>query len=729
MAENKNKYRAFLSSSPLDNQAQRPDLPAAARCWGDWLHAALTEFSIPPEFIGQANGRGETMPARLAPLFRDESELPATLGLTPEIRAALEQSVCLVVICSPHSARSQQVNEVVRYFKQLGRGQNIFPFVVAGEPEVCARPRSDASPAEECFVPALLHPVQADGTVDTSRRAGKCMYVDARHGGEKREILVHDHRQAGADLEAAKIQLIALVLGVGFPGLWSREQKRHLWELAAAQQQAREAQHKIEETWRQLQDAEQQVREARHQALELQNLPRDVHGQIQEAQTQAAEAQQRARAAESQLEEFQNQVRDTQNRLAETRQQADAAEGRVREAQEQARLAQEQLQLAGNQIHKFQSQASATQTQLEAAREQVRQAQAEVVASQDQLRAAHDQIRELQNQHGPPSEQTAVGAPPVSDIQNRDPQARRLTRVFAVLAALALMTAGAVAVQNWRQRQAARQALDRATAEAAGNFELAIADEPGAQLLIQIGGAKQVENRRRSLDELAVWLPREEISAAIKAASVIADDQERSHFQKWLLIRLGWANPLSAIASAGAVGGKIVNDAGADDSNLYFQLAVLDNWMQTDWPGAFQWVCQLPDAVARERALDKLLGWVRSQPDSAVNHQRLVHCIAELAQTDLPAALDLAGTLPANAGRGLIERLWLQAHPLAVAQWIARLNSPPETKPPHQASSPPAKFFPDANIADPAWLAAPTGISFPATNGPSQLRAMTDRKP
>jgi hypothetical protein len=85
------------------------------------------------------------------------------------------------------------------------------------------------------------------------------------------------------------------------------------------------------------------------------------------------------------------------------------------------------------------------------------------------------------------------------------------------------------------------------------------------------------------------------------------DDQQRSHFQKWLLVRLGWVNPASAMTNASAITGKIVNDAGLPDSVSYFQLAVLDNWLKTDLPGALNWACHLPDTAARPRALETII--------------------------------------------------------------------------------------------------------------------------
>ena len=755
MADNKFKHWAFLSYSPEDNCKQRRDTyEADRRCWGNWLHEALKQFSIPPEFVGQINGRGEIIPERIEPIFRDESELPEDASLSAEICQVLEQSRCLVVVCSPRSAQSRQMNEAVRYFKQLGRGKHILPIVVAGEPNASTGNKPGVSAADECFVPALRHPVCPDGTLDVTRRAGKHVYVDARHGVEKREILASDHRHAEVELEMAKIQMIALVIGVGFHGLWWREQKRHFFDLAEAQHQAGEALDKIEETRRQLQAAERQTRDAQNQALELQDLPRDVHGQIQEAQRQALDAQNQAREAQQQLQEFQNKVREKQTQLEGVRERALAAENKAREAQQQAQEVQAQLEETRNQLHaarnaqsqseeirqqaqaahdkflaaqsqvqEFQNQARSAQSQLEETRGQVREAQGKVLEAQNQARAAQDQAREIQNRTGDAQGQIEAAQIQVQKIQNQNRNARRLTKVFALLAVLALMTAGMVAIQAVRQRQAASLALARATAETSGKFDLAsVWNEPVPQVLQKIGGAEQVENRRRSLDELAAGLPNAEISEALEVAAVIVDDQERSHFQKWLLVRLGWANPASAMTNASAIAGKIVNDEGLDDSDVYFQLAVLDNWMQTDLSGAFHWVCQLQDADAHQRALDKIIRWVQSQPDSETKNRALINCIDELTKTDVPAAFALAESLPEGAWRGtMIARLWMKAGPFAVSDWINNLGLPPEIMSPRKASWPWTKSFQKANFGRPAFFPAANGMLSMATNGPVQV--------
>jgi uncharacterized coiled-coil DUF342 family protein len=757
MADHEFKYWAFLSYCSEDNVAQRRDTPAAGRrSWGDWLYAALNDFSIPPEFISQINGRGEIIPERIEPIFRNELELPEAASLSAELRQALEQSRCLVVVCSPRSAQSRSVNEAVRYFKQLGRGQHIFPIVVAGEPHVSNGHPPGTTPADECFVPALCHPVRPDGTLDTSRSAGKHIYVDARHGAGQREILAHDHRQAEADLAMAKIQLIALVIGVGFNGLWWREQQRHFFDLAEAQQQAREALNQVEEVRRQLGEADRQTRAAQTQLLERQNLSPDVQGQIQAAQDQALAAQQQAREARQQFQEFQNQVRETQAQLEEARSRARAAESKVLatqlSAQEiqkqleatriQARAAQnqaleiqnqtqaDQLQNAQNQISKaqrqaqeahsqleatrqqvqdaqnkllaaqsqvqeFQCQARAAQSQLTEARQQVDEAQGQILAAQHQTREAQNQVQQTQNLSRDVHGEINVAPTQVQTFPDQDRKARRFTKLFAVLAALALLAAGVVARNAWRQRQIDRQSLAKAASEASGTFELTAGGESIPQVLEKIGGAEQAENRRHSLDHLAAEIPPNEITEVLQAAAAIVDDEERSHFQKWLLLRLGWANPGSAMTNAGAIAGKIVNDDGRDDSALFFQLAVLDNWMQTDWPGAFRWVCQLPDAASRQRALDKMILWTKSQPDSATRNQALIDCIDDVAKTDVPGALDLAKSLPDGVQRDpVIVWIWMGAGPFAVSDLSNGLALPPEIMTPRNVSWPWTKLAP-----------------------------------
>ena len=444
----------------------------------------------------------------------------------------------------------------------------------------------------------------------------------------------------------AKIQLIALLLGVGFNGLWWREQKRHFYDFADAQRQAREAGNQADELRRQLQEAQRQIHETQKLTLELQNLPRDVQSQIQEAQNQTHDAQLQVGKFRQQFQEFESKVRDTQSQLEEARQRALAAESKVREAQQQVTAAQARFQ-----------------------------------------------------------------------IQNPDQNARRLTRIFALLAVLALMIAGAVTIQASRQYRTTGQALVKATVEASGVFYRG--GESIQQVLQKIGGTEQDENRRRSLERLASDMPQDEISKALKASSVIVSDQQRSHFQKCLLIQLGLANPIAALTKARTIEGKIVNDEGGSDSSLYFQLAVLDNWLKTDLLGALNWVCQQPEVDFRQRARDRIIHLLKSQPDSGSKNKVFMTCIGELAKRDVLEAWFLAKSLPEGEGREtIVAWLWMRADPFAISEWINSLILPPEIMSLGDASWPWIKFFKDANFGRPEILPMDT-------NAPVQIQLQT----
>ena len=657
MTETENKPWAFLAFSLSDNRAQRAESPTAENlCWADWLAAALKSYAVPPEFIGQVNGRGEIIPERLDALFSLEAEPATTATLSAEVRQALAQSRCLVVICSPRSAGNLQVNEAVRYFKQLGRAQQILPLVIAGEPFA-----SEIQPAhaEECFGPALRHPVWPDGTVDPMRRAGKSIFVDARHQG--REILAPDTRLAEADLEMAKIQLIALLLGVGFNNLWQREQKRHFFDLSATREQMRAALTQVAEVQGQLQMAQQQVRAAQTQALENQNLPRAVQGQIQEAQTQARLAEDQARAAQKQLQEFQTQVRETQTQLEDARQRARAAESKVLEAQQQTRAALEQLESTRQQVRTAQAQVLETpavssevpeqilaaQTQLAATQQQVVDAETKFLAAESLVQALQEQVRVTQTQLAAAQQQVRAAENKIATepklippSANPNANARRLTKILAVLTVLAIMAAGIATNEALRQRTIAAQALAKADAATAAN----LVTQPIRQVLQTIGGATPAENQRRALAEIAAGISPTEIPEALSAATVIADDEQRTRFQKYLLIRLGWANPLSAMTNAETITATIVTDEGASDSPLYLQLAVLENWLATDFAGAFSWMGALPSVDAEQRALEKAIAWLNAQPDSATKTAQLTTCLDALAiitAPTLPSILQL----------------------------------------------------------------------------------------
>jgi tetratricopeptide (TPR) repeat protein len=190
------RYRAFLCYSHRDS------------AWADWLHDALETYAIPPRLIGLATAAG-TIPPHLRPVFRDRDELPSASDLSAKVRDALAQSACLIVICSPHAAQSRWVDEEVRTFQRLGRGDRIYCLIVDGEPGASAWPGREH---DECLPAALK-----------SRDDG------AGPNAETIEPIAADARPSGDGKANAKLKLIAGLLGVGLDDLRHRERRRRRW--------------------------------------------------------------------------------------------------------------------------------------------------------------------------------------------------------------------------------------------------------------------------------------------------------------------------------------------------------------------------------------------------------------------------------------------------------------------------------------------------------------------
>ncbi|MFZ2137432.1 MAG: toll/interleukin-1 receptor domain-containing protein, partial [Xanthobacteraceae bacterium] len=181
------KYRAFLSYSHRD------------KAWGKWLHAALEGYRIDKDLAGRDTPAGP-VPKTLRPIFRDREDFSAGHSLTEQTIAALEASQFLIVICSPNAAQSKYVNEEVRRFKMLGRGERVIPLIVDGEP---------GDPARECFPPALRCKLGADGQITD----------------EREEPIAADAREQGDGKEIAKQKVVAGLLGLGLDEIVRRAER------------------------------------------------------------------------------------------------------------------------------------------------------------------------------------------------------------------------------------------------------------------------------------------------------------------------------------------------------------------------------------------------------------------------------------------------------------------------------------------------------------------------
>ena len=167
------------------------------------MHRSLESYRLPPRLRGGQGAHGP-LPERLTPIFRDREDLSSAGELAPQIELALAESEALVVVCSPEAARSAFVESEVLAFKRSGRGDRIYAFIVAGEP--------NSGGAEECFPNALRFEPGADGKL--SRIPANPLAADARDGKDGKQL--------------ARLKLLAGLFGLPLDTLRQREsQRRH----------------------------------------------------------------------------------------------------------------------------------------------------------------------------------------------------------------------------------------------------------------------------------------------------------------------------------------------------------------------------------------------------------------------------------------------------------------------------------------------------------------------
>jgi eukaryotic-like serine/threonine-protein kinase len=180
------RYKAFISYSHQDE------------AWARWLQKSLESYRVPRHLVGTRGERG-SIPARVAPVFRDREDLSSAADLTHSVRAALEQSDSLIVICSPAALRSPWVNEEIHYFRSIGKADRVFALIVDGDP-------GDPASEDFCFPPPLL----------------------ADQDGNRREPLAADPRKWADGRLLARLKLIAGILGIRLDDLRRRDmQRRH----------------------------------------------------------------------------------------------------------------------------------------------------------------------------------------------------------------------------------------------------------------------------------------------------------------------------------------------------------------------------------------------------------------------------------------------------------------------------------------------------------------------
>lgn len=160
--------------------------------WAEWLFNSLETYGTPKFLAGQPTAVGP-VPKRLFPVFLDREELPLGNVTGDPIEWALRESRSLIVICSSEALRSPVVEKQIRYFRELGRENRLICLVV----DPSNPPATPAPGPVESLVPEA---------------AKDALIVDVRKGGDSKP--------------AAKLRIIAQIIGVEFAALRQRDQQR-----------------------------------------------------------------------------------------------------------------------------------------------------------------------------------------------------------------------------------------------------------------------------------------------------------------------------------------------------------------------------------------------------------------------------------------------------------------------------------------------------------------------
>lgn len=175
------KYFAFISYSSHDI------------AWGKKLQKKLEGYRMPSTLCSEHGWqRNPIKPVFFAPTDIQPGDLDE------ELKERLKASRNLIVICSPHSAKSDWVGKEIAFFHSLGRASSIHSFIVDGIPH-------SGNSETECFNPIV-----------------KTLEIPEILGANIHEKVF---KSPWLNRERAYIQLITKLLGVEFDSIWQRHRR------------------------------------------------------------------------------------------------------------------------------------------------------------------------------------------------------------------------------------------------------------------------------------------------------------------------------------------------------------------------------------------------------------------------------------------------------------------------------------------------------------------------
>ena len=203
-----------MSGNPIgvSSAIATPTTRDPGRQWATWLHQQIETYEVPEDLIGTTNERGDVIPERIFPVFRDEEELPADADLGSPIYSALDRSLFLLVICSPQAVQSTYVANEIAYFKKIGRSDRVLAAMIEGEPNASwdeGKQAAGMDPSRECFPEPLQFLVDASGRLDRTQRAEPIAADFRLPNGSQGWTSPEAFRQSiGPDVPKAKIDAV-----------------------------------------------------------------------------------------------------------------------------------------------------------------------------------------------------------------------------------------------------------------------------------------------------------------------------------------------------------------------------------------------------------------------------------------------------------------------------------------------------------------------------------------
>jgi hypothetical protein len=198
-------YDAFISYSGFrkPGEASQVDVKIAER-----LHKALESYRVPRALLKRSPD-GARRSRRLKKIFLDRHEVRVSSNLNGSLTEALGQSRFLIVICSPRARQSQWINQEIAIFRSLGRGEQILPLLVEGEPA-------------EAFPEEILRANPPNGFALETNSARRELAVEPLAADVRASSLAKSLRL----LKHEKLRLLAAMLGCEYDDLRQREQER-----------------------------------------------------------------------------------------------------------------------------------------------------------------------------------------------------------------------------------------------------------------------------------------------------------------------------------------------------------------------------------------------------------------------------------------------------------------------------------------------------------------------